>query len=181
MAGEIMKKNIFLIIILFSLFNMSSSFASSEIQDKIKSYAINLSSENWLETFSSFHKYPKISTSILIDQLKVCKRGKYRKDDPQKENVPQVVWHLRAIHSLVGIRFKFKSEQKLDEQEATFLNYGSDGKINFYGTWMSRDITWTAPEDVQQKIIKSWQDWKQKELDRHLFSPKIAIDNWYFE
>ena len=169
-----MKMKIILIVFTFILFNTNSLFADSSINDKLESYASNLSGENWREAFNYFHKYPKISASILIDHLKKCKRGKYR-------DVPQVVWHLRAIHSLVGIRFKFKSEHELNEQETTFLVSKENGKINFYGNWMSRDLTWTAPEDVQEKVIKSWQDWKNKELDKHIFKPNLDIDNWYFE
>ena len=141
------------------------------IQEAIR----NLGNGRYPDDLVIFWRHPRRSTELLLDELKLVPRGKY----PNGKH-PHVVWCIRALRSLTGLDFRGVTREKLNEDERQFLRVGKDGSVKFFGTWMSRDLVWVAPEDAQKQIIVRWKNWFKKEGARHSYINDEHMDNWYF-
>src|SRR2546425_954674 len=98
--------------------------------------------------FQVLWRYPQRSTELLVAMLAPVARGAY-----QSGSHPPVVWYLRALRSLTGLNFRGTTNELLTEDEEHWLRPGRDRSVEFFGTWMSRDHVWVAPEDAQTEII----------------------------
>jgi hypothetical protein len=57
---------------------------------------------------------------------------------------------------------------------------GADGSVEFFGTWMSRDRVWVAPEDAQNEIIRQWKQWFARHGNSHRYESNRRVESWYF-
>src|SRR4029077_5342611 len=101
--------------------------------------------------------------------------GKYLSD-----KTPQAVWIVRALRSLTGLDFKAKTRAALSSDESHFLDLDTHHRVRFFGTWMSRDSTWVAPEDAQLSIIKQWREWFAQHGHNYKYPNNKDFDDWYF-
>jgi len=132
-----------------------------------------LSGEVYPEGFEAMYRRPREATALLIRNLNAVRRAKYRP-------APTVVWQLRALHSLTGVRFSGSTSEVLDDQEKHWIDAPEAGQVHFYGTWMSRDMTWVAPPDAQKNIISKWRRWWRQSGTNHDYPCDRSIDSWYF-
>lgn len=130
--------------------------------------------------FEVFYENPVRSTELLIGSLKPVARGEYLTGQH-----PQSVWIIRALRSLTGLDFRAVTTADLSSDEAHFL--GTEGqkwedrqKVEFFGTWMSRDTVWVAPRDAQIAIIREWRDWFAAHGHDYKYVNDRNVDHWYF-
>jgi hypothetical protein len=145
--------------------------SDAEIHAAIK----ELSSDSSDHSFEVLYKNPQEATKILIAELKPTARGHYLSGKH-----PQVVWIIRALRSLTGLDFTAPTTAHLTDDEAHFLESNAQGKVEFFGTWMSRDSIWVAPEDAQIAIIKEWREWFALRGQNHTYVNDRNYDHWYF-
>jgi hypothetical protein len=149
--------------------------SDAAIADAIQKLTSTTDSESTDTQFQVFYKNPERSTELLIAALKPTSRGNYRTGQH-----PQAVWIVRALRSLTGLDFRATTAARLSSDETHFLDMNGKHQIRFFGTWMSRDRTWVAPEDTQIAIIKQWQDWFPRHGHNHKYVNDTNFDNWYF-
>lgn len=145
---------------------------SAKLSDTELKQVENLNASTIREVWDLMAGDPKASTRVLINTLKVS-------EETTSVTVDNNIWRLRAIHALTGIRFKGVTKAELDKEQRHFLQL-ADGKINFYGTWMSRDMTWVAPRDAQQDIINQWQAWLSSSAKTHSYLCTSSLIDYYF-
>lgn len=151
-----------------------SSVTDADIQTAIGKLASNSDRESE-NAFQVLYKNPERSTELLLATLKPTARGEYIGGQH-----PQAVWVIRALRSLTGLDFRATTIAKLSSDEAHFLNLNKHNQIEFFGTWMSRDRVWVAPEDAQTAIIKQWRDWFTQHGHNHKYVNDTNFDDWYF-
>lgn len=125
--------------------------------------------------FEVLWRHPVRATEILVAMLAPVRAGIY-----ENGRHPPVVWHLRALRSLTGLNFRGSTKALLDEDEEHWLRVAPDGSVEFFGTWMSRDRVWVAPEDAQTEIIRQWKQWFATKGKSHPYVSDRNVDNWYF-
>jgi hypothetical protein len=65
--------------------------------------------------------------------------------------------------------------------EKWFLGADTTNTVRFFGTWMSRDLTWVAPQDAQIRIIDKWRRWLSEHGSTFKYVKRDdAVDDWYF-
>ena len=52
-------------------------------------------------------------------------------------------------------------------------------RVPFFRTWMSRDVVYVAPIDVQTQIIDAWRSWFAQKAASFQFARCEHIDDWY--
>jgi len=172
------------IAILLGAFPLNWSYGSSDLSGSVQERIKNLGAGG-TNDFEPLYKDPVSATRMLIEELHVIKRGRYRTSEdegfgPIHYEAAHVIWCIRALRSLTGLEFKASTNAKLDEMEAHFLGYGDNHEVSYFGTWMSRDLSFVAPEDAQQKIITKWRSWFTKHGKTHEYVNQRSIDKWYF-
>ena len=50
----------------------------------------------------------------------------------------------------------------------------------FFATWPSRDVTYVAPREVQESIIRQWKEWYAQEGKTYPYHKAKSVDDWYF-
>jgi hypothetical protein len=125
--------------------------------------------------FDVLWQHPQKSTELLVAVLAPVARGAY----PNGSH-PPVVWYLRALRSLTGLNFRGPTNERLTEDEEHWLRPRPDRSVEFFGTWMSRDRVWVAPEDAQADIIRQWKQWFAANGTSHRYVNDRNVDNWYF-
>ena len=58
------------------------------------------------------------------------------------------------------------------------LDRGTE-RVPFFRTWMSRDVVFLAPFDVQRQIIKAWRDWYASGKAKDSAELCTHVDDWY--
>jgi|SRR5437667_2389577 len=157
-----------------------NSDASRAVQERIKSLGAGDPND-----FEPLYQYPVSATRFLVAELHVIKRGSYRTSEaegfgPINHEAAHVIWCIRALRSLTGLNFKATTNAQLDEKEGHFLGYANNREVSFFGTWMSRDLSFVAPEDAQQKIIAKWKSWFTEHGTTYKYVNERNIDKWYF-
>jgi hypothetical protein len=166
------------LILLFSLLPSVGIAAGESPQTTdllIKQAIRDLGKGGYPDQLATFWQYPQRSTELLLAELKPVPRGKY----PNGSH-PHVVWCIRALRSLTALDFRGVTRMKLNDDERQFLVLGKDKRVRFFGTWMSRDLVWVAPEDAQRQIISRWKDWFKKNGAGYSYKNDEHVDNWYF-
>jgi hypothetical protein len=133
----------------------------------------HLNNDSLERSLQLFYSNQYRSTELLIAALKPTRRGNYHEH-------PQVVWTVRALRSLTGLDFRSTTKATLTEDEANFFDPDSTGQIPFFGTWMSRDRVWVAPQDAQIAIIKKWRMWFAEHGRRYKYVDDPVAAHWYF-
>jgi len=144
-------------------------------EKEIRAAVRNLGSHTPEDRFEAFYKNPEAATRILIEELRPTVRGQYITDTH-----PQAVWIVRALRALTGLDFRAVTTKHLGADEAHYLGLNANGTVKFFGTWMSRDRVWVAPEDAQVAIIKQWQKWFAQYGNTHNYVNNRNYDDWYF-
>jgi hypothetical protein len=125
--------------------------------------------------FEVLWRHPQRATEMLVAMIAPVRAGTY-----EHGRHPPVVWYLRALRSLTGLNFRGATKELLDEEEEHWLRVGADGSVEFFGTWMSRDRVWVAPEDAQNEIIRQWRQWFASQGNSHRYESNRRVESWYF-
>jgi hypothetical protein len=133
----------------------------------------HLSSLDYPRGFDVMYKQPAQSTEIIIQSLSPVPRNRY-------QPAPQVVWQLRALHSLTGLHMTAVTSKELTPDERRHLLDPDTKEVRFFATLMSHDMTWVAPEDAQREIIARWKKWYKKYGADHTYVCDPNVGNWYF-
>ena len=157
-----------------------NSDASRAVQERIKSLGAGGPND-----FEPLYQDPVSATRLLVAELHVIKRGSYRTSEAEgfgsiNYEAAHVIWCIRALRSLTGLDFKASTNTQLDEKEGHFLGHVNNREVSFFGTWMSRDLSFIAPEDAQQKIIAKWKSWFAEHGTTYKYVNERNIDKWYF-
>lgn len=100
-----------------------------------------------------------------------------------------VIWCIHALRYLTnGLDFTATTTytfgtSPLEQERQSLLHESTDHEVRFLGVWMSRDSTFVAPLDAQEKIIAAWQEWAKNNTSTFKFvSPgkKLPPEVWYF-
>lgn len=144
-------------------------------QDKIQACVSHLSSESERRCFDLFYSDPQLATELLIAELEPARPGHYLSGKH-----PKSVWIVRALRSLTGLEFRAPTSAHLSANEAHFLGLDKRRTVTFFGTWMSRDSVWVAPEDAQIAIIKQWREWFTRNGQHYRYVNDRDVNDWYF-
>ncbi len=155
--------------------------AHPSIADAVKS----LGPETTIEHLKILRRNPKLAVGLLVKQLEVISEKKILSGDRQAyPREMRVVWSIRALRYLTSLDFKgntdYRFEKNEDKDRTQFLHMSQDGRVAFFGMWMSRDSIYIAPKDAQQEIIKKWNEWTASTLNDYKFPVPRDIDFWYF-
>ena len=128
---------------------------------------------NPVDTIKALHRYSRDAVPKLIEELRVV--------DPDKGDSEwnHVVWCERALRSMTGKVFKFRTSERLTSRQQEFLDPGEP--MGYFAEWMSRGRVYVAPKDVQRAVIDAWHKWLAqdgKNFNTRQFS--WEWDDWYF-
>lgn len=132
---------------------------------EIRAAVAALNSQSAKNSFDLFYTNPQEAT----------KRGHYLTGEH-----PRAVWIVRALRSLTGLDFRARTKAPPTADETHFLGLNAKGKVEFFGTWMSRDSAWVAPKDAQIQIIKQWKEWFAQRGRGCRYVNDRNFDDWYF-
>jgi hypothetical protein len=149
-----------------------------------------------------FLKNPSYSAGLLvsslhtIDEVKLHSQENSPSDYERERPSMGVIWRVRALQYITGgLRFfaptsyKFPPRPKdwpsgygpsSEEVRENLLTAAGRDKVPFYVTWMSRDVTYVAPRDVQEKVIAKWKGWYSEEGKDFRYHPAKDVNDWYF-
>lgn len=134
---------------------------------------------------------PAVSAGYLVDELRVLQPTptsalsfETTRDDPLKAEGLHLVWCVRALRYITGgLNFRASTTYQFghDERERKYhLVRGSREEMPFFATWMSRDVVYLAPADVQGAIIAKWREWYRTKGKVHSYRAAPSHDDWYF-
>ena len=193
-----MKKNIFLTLLLMFCLELYAKPDSSKVPiDEIvkrlgvidsfgvkNELIVNGGKENGI-LLEKMEKSVDKAVVLLVNELKVIKskrispidQGKYKED-------VHVIWCIRALRYLTSINFTASTKHIFDKSEEPRKHFTSlrsrPKKYSFFGVWMSRDVIFVAPADVQTKIIEKWKRWLDKNQSKIKLKKLKDPDDWYF-
>ena len=147
----------------------------SSARDEIQACVSHLSGKSEKRCLDLFYRDPQLATELLIADLKPARPGHYLSGKH-----PKSVWIVRALRSLTGLEFRAPMNAHLSANEAHFLGLDKRGTVKFFGTWMSRDSVWVAPEDAQIAIIRQWREWFTRNGQHYRYVNDRDVDDWYF-
>jgi|SRR5436853_2676970 len=179
------RAKFWLLICVLCLALLAVAFDNSEAQANLKEAVKSLGAMSTTNDFDPLYSDPITATSILIKELRVIHRGQYRTSEgegfgPIDYKAAHVIWCIRALRALTGLNFRAPTKTKLDEMEAHFLGHKDSGEVSFFGTWMSRELSFDAPEDAQKAIIEKWRRWFDDNGKTHSYVNSRRFDDWYY-
>jgi hypothetical protein len=124
-----------------------------------------------VETIRELHQCGATAVPLLLEQLRVV--------DPEKRDAKwrHAVWCERALRSITGQYFRFKSTKSLGQ----LAEYRSqEDELGYAMEWMSHARIYIAPRDVQEKIIGSWHEWYVEHGAVFEVAPFDAYAEWYW-
>lgn len=124
---------------------------------------------------AALHAHGREAVPLLVAELRVV--------DPDPRITSQELWwHLvwceRALRSITGQRFEFRTEEPLSADLAQFRS--KQDSLSYAMEWMSRGAVFIAPRDVQAKVIDSWHSWLLANANTFEVQPYAAYGDWYF-
>jgi hypothetical protein len=127
-------------------------------------------------------KNPLAASCFLVRDLKPVRQKKLT--SVQAYSV-KPIWALRGLRYLTNCKDfsgRLIHQESIDPKDArgNFLLRNGAEKVPFFSTWMSRDISFIAPVEVQQQVILKWQDWYTSEASSFSYQQCGSIDEWYF-
>lgn len=161
-----------LCLLFFSSFVAHGICPNESIDDDNLALVKNLNHNTISSVWDVMFHSPQQSAEVLVESLDVV-------EPIASIDVDINVWRLRALYALSGVRFRGRTSEDLDSKQRAFLLH-DDGSVNYFGTWMSRDKTWIAPQDAQKEIITKWQVWVKSEAKAHRFICTDVITDYYF-
>jgi hypothetical protein len=127
------------------------------------------------DVVAELHRHGQVAVPLLIAELKVV--------DPDPRVTPENLWwHLvwceRALRSITGQRFMFKTKEPIPPDLDRFR--APDDPLSYAMEWMSRGMVFIAPRDVQSQVIASWKAWFAKNgssFEVRIYEP---YGDWFF-
>ena len=109
---------------------------------------------------------------MLVEELHIV--------DPDRfdDKMMHVVWCIRALRSLTGEDFYFRTTLPLSRRSATFLH--PERPMGFISYWMSHATLYVAPQDVQRRAIDAWKAWALARGERFTVQPFVPFGDWFF-
>ena len=124
-----------------------------------------------VDTIQALHEYGRDAVPKLIEEL--------REVDPDKADSEHEVWCERALRSMTGQVFTFRTNEKLTSRQREFLNPAEP--MGYFVEWMSRGRIYVAPKDVQRAVIEAWRKWFAESGETfNLRQFSWEWDGWYF-
>lgn len=195
------SRTICLMVLLFLLTPFTLA-AANEYEDALKKLS---APENDVDVFAIcgvFLKNPSYSAGLLVSSLHPVNEAKLHSQenspaDYERERPSMgVVWRLRALQYITGgLRFFAPTAYRFppkpadwppengpssEELRESFLTAKGRDRVPFYVTWMSRDVTYVAPKDVQESVIAKWKEWYSKEGKDYPYGASKELSDWYF-
>jgi hypothetical protein len=124
------------------------------------------------ETMRQLHTAGRTAVELLLRELQPVD------PDAWDDRTQHAIWCERALRSLTGRVFRFKTTERLDARQRELLS--PDDEIGFFAEWMSRGRLYLAPRDVQEKVIAAWQTWYAERARDFEPRPYRFDDEWYF-
>ena len=123
------------------------------------------------DTIRELHQCGTAAVPLLIEQLRVV--------DPDQKNAAweHAVWCERALRSITGQYFTFKSTDSLS-QLAEFKSQDDD--LGYVMEWMSHARVYIAPRDVQEQVISAWRAWLKEHGSSYQVAPFDSYGQWYW-
>lgn len=142
-------------------------------------------SPNHISDMNCLAKYPVASAGLLTRQLEVVTDIKVTPEQaPEHKQTMHVVWSLRALRYLTGgmdfTASTTASIKTLGKPRWGLLTIRDKKKLTFFGTRMSHDAVYLAPQDVQSEVIKQWNDWYRKDGNNYNYHTAATSADWYF-
>lgn len=180
-----MRKFIMIFILLFFATTVhSANCGNDELKNIVENLAIFESSSDSQKSLNKLAKYPVESVCYLINSLHTIPQTQILPEE-RKNNMSSmnVIWSIRALRYLTNCK-DFTSEtsyvfSESEEKRKHFLTILNEHDLPFFSVWMSRDIIYIAPEDVQNKIIEKWKRWYIENGKNFLYKSSETMD-WYF-
>ena len=170
-----MRRRVGLVILILCLLSIAADSQQRPTDEEIRA-AIAKLRDGTDASFDVLYKNPSRSAELLISSLVPVRRGEY-----VNGKHPQVVWNIRALRSLTGLDFRAPAHADLTEDEDHFLDHDpKTDEVHFFGTWMSRDRVWVAPQDAQTAIIGKWREWFSQHGKSFKYVNDPVADHWYF-
>jgi uncharacterized protein YfcZ (UPF0381/DUF406 family) len=173
------------IVLLFFLFFATAAYSENcSINDEIKNIVDNIVNNKSKKSFNELSKKPVESVCYLINNLHTISQTEIRPEERQNNmEAMKVIWSIRALRYLTNGK-DFTSEtsyifNESEEDRKHFLTIFSEKDIPFFSVWMSRDIIYIAPEDVQIKIIEQWKRWYSENGKNFIYKSSEVMD-WYY-
>lgn len=126
-------------------------------------------------------KDPLAASCFLVRDLKPVRQKKLTA--VQTHSI-KPIWALRGLRYLTNCKDfsgKLIHEELIDSGDTRghFLLYNGVEKVPFFSTWLTRDISFIAPVEVQQQVISQWQDWYKSEAASFSFQQCEDLNEWY--
>lgn len=102
--------------------------------------------------WSVFEAHPRRTVVLIMPTLRSVPRG-------LSLGAPNMVWRLRVLQRLTGLRFVARTRSRLGDEERRWLAPDSLGRMPFAGENAPRGMTWVAPRDAQREILDQWRRW----------------------
>jgi hypothetical protein len=158
---------------------------NDEIRAVVEKLGYETDDDDYKKNFELLATRPLQATCHLIKELHVVPETKITQVDAVKHaSSMHVIWCIRALRYLTGgldftarTHYQFK---KFEHERKHFLTIKSKEELPFFGVWMSRDIVYIAPQDVQSEIIVKWRNWYLQNGISFHYHPSENIDEWYF-
>ncbi len=135
---------------------------------------------------------PAQAARLLVKELRPVGAAHIVREDfrkPKYADAMHVIWCLRALRCLTGGKdfrapttHRFGSSE-VEQNRKQFLGLDEYSTVKFFGTWMSRDSIFIAPQDAQRGIIAQWRRWFENEgetFDYPRLGKDLNDDAWYF-
>lgn len=185
-----MKFKVVPILLTYLLFPSFSFGANTTcLRGQVEKIVISLgrkdSSSDNLDSLKCLMTDPANAAQLLIKQLHVVSEKTITPENQsQHEEAMHVVWSLRALRYITGgLDFEGAtsySKSTLGLPRWHLLTIRNQRKLTFFGTRMSHDTVYIAPQDVQSSVIQQWQRWYIANGRNFKYKPADSSMEWYF-
>lgn len=129
-------------------------------------------------------KEPSGAACWLVHGLQTVKHTKLSPDQMNGQEA-RPIWALRGLRFVtkcIDHKGALVNKRLIDPGDARWGLLLQDGiqDVPFFRMWMSRDIAFIAPPEVQKQIIASWRQWYKREATTFRFERCDDINDWYF-
>lgn len=152
--------------------------------ENLNQITVNLGNNSQEKDLHVLSQNPSKSIPLLINELHVINENQIVPTEvQQKIHSLHVIWCIRALRYVTGEDFKAPTQYSFGDVEFEknrkyWLSIKDNRELPFFSVWMSRDIVYVAPKDVQAAIIEKWKEWYNSN-DKQI-KPNIDINFWYF-
>lgn len=142
---------------------------------------LGLTDTNPLDQVERLHNSAHLAAPLLFQQLRVIepyiiKAHELKNTD---KDAMHVIWCIRALQSLTNE--KFTANTNVEEELPIQKHLGKKNPLPFFAEWMSREMIYVAPQDVQRQIIEKWEIFLDKNPNFKIRTYEFwSDDDWYF-